>query len=105
MYIPKRYGETIIAKCPFCGRQALTKNIQRIPVCIEHKNEKLNEIKCACGEWLDIREGKFGVFFNCIKCGNINMSRAVEMNQSSFKPNKTSAPREITVTSDELEFL
>jgi len=105
MRIPKKYGQSQISRCPFCGKQALTKNSQQVPVCIEHKNEKLNELKCACGEWLEMKEGKFGIFFNCIKCGNINFNRAIEMNNTSIFPKKKSAPREITVNSDELDFL
>ena len=32
-------------------------------------NEQVNHglIKCRCGEWMVLREGKFGKFFGCIK--------------------------------------
>jgi len=80
MYIPKRYGESHIDKCPFCGRQALIKNAQGIPTCQEHKSKTLDNLKCMCGEYLLIQEGKYGVFFNCFKCGNVNMKKALEIN-------------------------
>lgn len=27
-----------------------------------------------------IQEGKFGAFFNCIKCGNMNLKKVLDMN-------------------------
>jgi hypothetical protein len=80
MYIPKRYGESHMDTCPFCGRQAINKNPQDIPVCKDHKDKCLPEMKCACGEYLLMQKGKFGVFFNCIRCGNINMKKALDIN-------------------------
>lgn len=80
MHIPKRYGESRIENCPFCSKQAIIKNPQGIPVCMAHKTQKLPDMKCSCGEHLMIQEGKFGVFFNCIKCGNINLKRVLEIN-------------------------
>ena len=65
----------------FCSKQATTSNSQEIPVCIEHKNSVLNEFKCACGEYLDLMHGKYGVFFKCERCGLINMRKALEMNE------------------------
>ena len=80
MYIPKRYGETRIDSCPFCGRQALIKNPQGIAVCSDHKDKTLDNMKCMCGEYLLMQEGKYGTFFNCFKCGNINLKKALEIN-------------------------
>jgi len=80
MYVPKRYGETRVDSCPFCGRQALIKNPQGIAVCRDHKDKTLDNMKCMCGEYLIIQEGKFGVFFNCFKCGNINLKKVLEIN-------------------------
>jgi hypothetical protein len=80
MYIPKRYGESRLDKCPFCGKQATTMNKQKIPVCVAHKESVLEDLKCACGSYLDTKIGKFGVYFSCIKCGNVNMKRALELN-------------------------
>ncbi|MBU0616016.1 MAG: hypothetical protein KJ601_08060 [Nanoarchaeota archaeon] len=78
MYIPKRYGQSRIDKCPFCEKTAVTKNKQGIPVCAVHKDSELKDIKCACGSWLDVREGKFGPYFFCINCGNISFKKAME---------------------------
>ena len=80
MYITKRYGESHMDTCPFCGRQAINKNPQDIPVCKDHKDKCLPEMKCACGEYLLMQKGKFGVFFNCLRCGNINMKKALDIN-------------------------
>lgn len=80
MYIPKRYGQSKVSKCPFCGRDAFSQNSQKIPVCKEHKDNMLKDMKCACGSWLDMREGKFGVFYTCINCGPVNMNKALEVN-------------------------
>ena len=83
----KKYGESRIDSCPFCGKISTTKNEQKIPVCINHKNEKLPEMKCICGEWLDIQESKFGSYFRCMRCGNISFKKAMEINQ--IKPRST----------------
>jgi len=89
MYIPKRYGESRIENCPFCNKQAIIKNPQGIPVCLAHKTQKLPEMKCSCGEHLMIQEGKFGAFFNCLKCGNINLKRALEINSERITSKDT----------------
>jgi hypothetical protein len=80
MYIPKRYGESKLEQCPFCGKQATTLNRQKIPVCVAHKDSYLDDLKCACGSYLDTKIGKYGVYFSCMKCGNINMKKALELN-------------------------
>jgi hypothetical protein len=80
MYIPKKYGESKVENCPFCGKSAVTKNDQGLPVCSTHKLTKLGELKCICGEYLDMRIGKWGVYFICTRCGNINLKKALEMN-------------------------
>ncbi|MGV8172384.1 MAG: hypothetical protein ACP5OA_06860 [Candidatus Woesearchaeota archaeon] len=80
MYIPKRYGESRVENCPFCSKQAIIKNPQGIPVCLSHKTQKIPEMKCSCGGHLMIQEGKFGAFFNCIKCGNMNLKKVLDMN-------------------------
>jgi hypothetical protein len=123
MYIPKRYGESKKQSCPFCNKPALTKNSQGVPVCIKHKNESL-DLKCICGEWLDVRSGKWGPFFNCGRCGNISFAKAMEANpnigsasstQQSTAKKATSIPekkpavtkdkgkKEIVITSDEVD--
>ena len=80
MRIPKRYGEYKIDKCPFCGKQATTRNKQQIPVCAAHKDQVLEGLKCSCGSWLDVKVGKWGPYFVCLKCGNINFKKGMDMN-------------------------
>ncbi len=122
MYIPKKYGESKIDKCPFCGRQAVLTNSQGLPVCSNHKNAVLNQMKCVCGETADLMTGKFGVYFNCLNCGNVNARKIFEMNQvedasggekheekiiSSPKlyPDKQKEPqKEITIRSDDPDY-
>ena len=80
MFIPKKYGQSKIDECPFCGRHATIMNRQDVPVCQNHKNESLDELKCVCGETLEMLHGKFGVFFKCINCGNKNLKKVLEFN-------------------------
>ena len=110
MFIPKKYGQSKIDRCPFCQKQATSMNKQNVPVCASHKNEVLDNPKCACGSTLDIMHGKFGVFFSCIKCGNMNMKKVLEFNtvtpkiknENFFQRNeKTQTKKEITVRSDD----
>jgi hypothetical protein len=84
MYIPKKYGQGKVDSCPFCAKTATAKNSQNVPVCVQHKEETLDDLKCLCGEYLDILEGKYGVFFKCIKCGNMNLRKVLEFN--TIKP-------------------
>lgn len=114
MHIPKRYGQSRIDKCPFCGKQGVTENPQGVPVCPAHKSQNLSELKCLCGSYVDILSGKWGAYAKCMKCGNVNLGRILEMNpqqkpQQQNQEEKTSEKqqekREITVRSDELEFL
>ena len=79
MRIPKRYGQSKIAECPFCGKQAIAKNTQGLNVCQYHKDNNIPDIKCTCGSWLDLKSGKFGPYFICINCGNINLNKGLEM--------------------------
>ena len=80
MYIPKKYGQSKVDKCPFCDKHATTANRQKVPVCQAHKDEYLDGLKCACGSTLDVLHGKFGAFFSCIKCGNMSLKKVMEMN-------------------------
>lgn len=113
MYIPKRYGESGINNCPFCGKISVTKNIQGVPVCKMHKNENLDDLKCVCGEYLDILEGKWGPYFRCMNCGNINFKKGLEMNpqvksnqeHDNRQGSKQASGKEITVTSDQIDFM
>ena len=88
MFIPKVYGQSKIDKCPFCQKHATSLNKQKIPVCSGHKEEFLDNLKCVCGSNLDMLNGKYGIFFSCIKCGNMNLRKVLEFN--TIKPKKDS---------------
>jgi len=88
--------------------QATTKNNQGIPVCSKHKNASLQDMRCLCGELLELKEGKFGIYFRCERCGNVNAKRVFETNNIkndvediSREAPKTSKRAEITTTSDD----
>ncbi len=81
----KVYGNYKIITCPFCDKQATSKNEQGIEVCSKHIKKNLEEIKCLCGSWLEPRGGKFGRYFNCLECGNINYDKAMEIKQMTMK--------------------
>jgi hypothetical protein len=85
MHLPKRYGQSSVAQCPFCGGQAYAKNEQNVPCCTKHKHLKLPDLKCICGGWLDQRESKFGVFFTCMKCGPISFSKMMDTNGDKIR--------------------
>ena len=105
MYIPKKYGYSKSQNCPFCEKIATTENSQGVPVCLDHKKENLQSLKCVCGEYLDIRKGKFGPYFHCMNCGNINFKKGLEMNPNISRPTpkKEHAPKETTITSEEVD--
>ena len=88
MFIPKRYGESKVDGCPFCGRQAIVKNSEGIPVCNDHKDKTLGDMKCTCGQYLLLQKGKFGPYFNCLKCGNVTLKRALEINPNIMHAEK-----------------
>ena len=115
MYIPKRYGQSRIDPCPFCKKDATTKNKQQVPVCYAHKASILNDLTCFCGDYLELKDGKFGIYFVCTNCGNINIKKALEMNPELGKERKTeekkeskptirkTKPKEVTITSDDVD--
>ncbi|MBS3148994.1 hypothetical protein J4219_09035 [Candidatus Woesearchaeota archaeon] len=80
MRIPKRYGQSQIARCPFCDSVATASNKQRFPVCSKHKDSEVGSIKCSCGSWLDMKQGPYGTFFLCFKCGPMNLNKILAMN-------------------------
>lgn len=107
MYIKKRYGESRIDGCPFCGKPSTSKNAQGVPVCIAHKRLLLDGLRCVCGSFLDVLTGKWGAYCRCPKCGNVNFRRALEVNQQLLKqqPEPPKAPekkKEVVIRSDEL---
>ena len=95
MYIPKRYGESRFDGCPFCGKQALVKSPQKLLVCNAHKDSMLPEIRCVCGSYLVLMEGKFGPFFNCMNCGNINLKKGLEMLEHMQRKQKVETRKEL----------
>jgi len=115
MYIPKKYGQSKVDSCPFCGKTATIKNNQHVPVCQNHKKASLPDLKCSCNSYLDLRKGKFGVYFNCLNCGNISMKKALALNPDIGKPQTKPAEKteskpkqdkkEITITSDDVDYI
>ena len=81
MYRRKVYGASKIEGCPFCDKQSTTQSGQGIAVCQDHTKSELLNLKCVCNDWLDLRIGKFGAYFNCMSCGNMQMKKALEINQ------------------------
>lgn len=77
--LPKTYGKSREASCTFCGSCATTKNAQGLPVCRHHTKDEIN-LKCACGDYLDVKESKYGTFFLCFRCGPISWSKGLELN-------------------------
>lgn len=119
MRFRKVYGQSRVDSCPFCGKQAVTENPEGVPVCIDHKGESMPAMKCICGEWLDLRKGKFGAYFSCMRCGNVSFSKAMEANpnfgktpeepkkQENAKPQyraEKETKKETVIRSDELDF-
>lgn len=75
----KTYGMSKTSDCPFCGKIAIATTKEGLNVCRNHKESKLEVIKCTCKSWLEQKAGKFGPYFHCINCGNINFAKAMEM--------------------------
>lgn len=92
MFIPKKYGESRQDACMFCDKQALTENSQGLPTCIDHKQNTINDAKCACGEYLDVKKSKWGAFFLCSNCGAISIKKYLELKSiTSDTVNSTNA--------------
>jgi len=75
----KVYGSYRKSSCPYCGADAMSKNEIGLSVCKNHIKTDSLDIKCSCGSWLDVKEGKFGTFFLCENCGPIGMGKAMEL--------------------------
>ena len=80
MRIKKNYDDHKVSRCPFCSGAAITKNPQGIPVCLKHKLEELLDLKCKCGEFLDIKISKYGPFFVCLNCGIVKFKTGLSIN-------------------------
>ncbi|HIH32235.1 TPA: hypothetical protein HA235_06005 [Candidatus Woesearchaeota archaeon] len=90
-----RANGTVLENCPFCGRQALIKNPQGVAVCNAHKDTYL-KLKCICGQPLDVMNGKYGSYGNCLKCGNMSIKKALGINDT-LKP----MPAKTTITDND----
>ena len=117
----KVYGKSKIVTCSFCGKTATHKSEQGLEVCHAHVGKKLGEIKCTCGTWLEQRVSKFGPYFNCLNCGNLNYNKAMEINaltmkdipkvevqegkkETRFKKEFRKQPKEITITANDVDY-
>ncbi len=113
-HAPKVYGQSKLSNCTFCGRTATQKTEAGLEVCYQHTKETLSEIKCLCGGWLEQCRGKYGPYFNCLRCGNINFKKAMEMKASMPKENSSPSkvqlppqkftPKETIITSRDVEY-
>jgi hypothetical protein len=101
MFIPKRYGESKRMDCPFCKKPAITQNMQGVPTCNAHNKEKLPDMKCMCGSWLELKQGDWGVYFNCINCGNLSFAKALARTVTNTAPKKQNTPTHQVVRSDD----
>ena len=96
----EKYGSYEELKCPFCERRATAKNKENIPVCSNHKNQKLPAMKCVCKKYVDLMNGKNGPFFSCVKCGIVSFDRIMEINTI-----EAAKPESVTVKAEEVDFL
>jgi ribosomal protein L37AE/L43A len=90
-----KYGESTMSACPICGRPAIVRNDQGIPVCVDHKRSSVSGKCPMCSGDLELRDGKFGKFFLCGKCGPVSMKKA-EMQSGGYssKTGGTASPSE-----------
>jgi len=86
----------------FCEKQAIAKNRQGLSVCIDHKDQYLEEKRCLCGELLEIKQSKWGPFFLCKNCGPKSLDKILNEDNSKYKLNKKYRKEKI-YTIDELE--
>ncbi len=80
----KYFGGGQVNPCFICGQRATTTNKQEVPTCPKHKDQEMN-FKCACGDYLDPKQGKYGPYFVCFKCGNISYKKGLEINDLPLK--------------------
>ena len=97
----KQYGESQIDRCPFCNKQALSLNNQKIPVCRDHKSREITAV-CVCGALLDMKKGKYGPFFVCASCGPQSLKKVLSVNSQEVVEKKEK--KEITVRSDDARY-
>lgn len=105
----------------------MTENSQGVHVCSKHKDEYV-DLKCICGEWVEVRSGKWGPYGVCPRCGNLSWRKLLEANPSitpsgeksvssgkKQRPVQRSMPKtyravkeskkEIVITSDEIDLM
>ena len=81
----KVYGAGRDNTCPFCGASATTTNDQKLPTCLKHKSEELYDLKCKCGDYVDLKIGRYGPFFLCMACGPQKYDLILEINGYPLK--------------------
>jgi hypothetical protein len=94
MYFPKRYGMSKTENCVFCEKQAIVKNKQGLLVCNEHRDSILPDIRCVCGHYLELKVGKFGPYFYCISCGNLNLKKGLDILENMQEREKVKVAKE-----------
>jgi hypothetical protein len=99
MFRKKIYGQSKEESCAFCGKTALSKNPQGLPVCTDHIKNILEGKKCACGEMMEVKESKWGAFFLCKNCGPISLKKAKEdVDNSDYNINKKYRKKSVDVS-------
>ena len=79
---PKKvYGEYTNTGCHWCGKTATAENEQGLSTCSDHQQKRMEDVKCACGSWLELKAGKYGSYFNCLNCGNMNYEKGMKMKE------------------------
>ncbi len=82
----KVYGESYVQHCAFCASIATQQNEAGVYVCHRHRQERLQEVKCTCGSWLEQKSGKYGPYFHCYKCGNVPFKKGLELKELQESP-------------------
>ncbi len=102
----KVYGAYREETCIFCGERAICMNRQDLPTCVKHKHDEvdMDKIKCSCGEYLDIKQGKYGSFFLCISCGPMSIAKIKEINEIKPKSNAVSSSNSVYKQSNSTTF-
>lgn len=90
MRYKKVYGQSKVELCPFCSKQATVQNKEGLLVCPQHRNEEMPTVRCTCGDYLELRSGKFGPYFNCIQCGNISFAKGMELKEMNIPKKRSS---------------
>ncbi len=89
MYIPKKYCSYQKNVCVFCGKTSTVTNAQGLLTCIADQRKTLEEKKCACGEMLELKQGKYGPFFLCRSCGPMSLKKSMDSDtQGLYKTTK-----------------